>query len=164
MTRADLAPEGRLEEIRARVKKVRPDLPVGEVVEEVVGIEPLAPAPTHRFPRPGSPAPAGPLYAFCGIGNPDSFFRRLEAHGLRLAGRRVFRDHHAYRAADLERLAAGARAAGAAALVTTQKDAVKLASLPPPDLPVFVLKIRAALRSGGDDLSRVLDNALRHRP
>lgn len=81
------------------------------------------------------PPLAGPVLAFCGIARPAQFFAGLESAGVRLAGRRAFPDHHRYAQADLDRLAAQCRAAGAAALLTTDKDAVRLEGLRAP-LPV----------------------------
>ncbi|HEY1895510.1 MAG TPA: tetraacyldisaccharide 4'-kinase, partial [Terracidiphilus sp.] len=86
-----------------------------------------------------------PVVAFCGIARPGQFFAGLEAGGLRIAGRFAFRDHHPYAARDLDRLQAAARAAGAAALVTTAKDEVRLAPLLaalPPDLPLLTSRLR----------------------
>jgi tetraacyldisaccharide 4'-kinase len=65
----------------------------------------------------------GPYFAFCGIGNPDAFFADLQRWGLRLAGRRAFRDHHHYTFSEIEDLQRQAELVGAAALVTTEKDA-----------------------------------------
>jgi tetraacyldisaccharide 4'-kinase len=64
--------------------------------------------------------------AFCGLGHPDSFWRTLEALKLDLAFRWAFGDHHSYRPAELQRLTEQAVAAGAEALVTTEKDALNL--------------------------------------
>jgi len=75
------------------------------------------------------PAVDGPVAAFCGIARQRQFFAGLEAGGLALATRVAFGDHHRYTRADLERLAASARAAGATALVTTEKDLVRLGEL-----------------------------------
>lgn len=76
----------------------------------------------------------GPVFAFCGIARPGQFFDGLEAAGARVAARVAFPDHHNYSARDLERLASQAQAAGATALLTTEKDRVRLganaASLP----------------------------------
>ncbi|HVY62839.1 MAG TPA: tetraacyldisaccharide 4'-kinase, partial [Planctomycetota bacterium] len=142
ITRADLAPPGRLDEVRARIRAVRADLPVLEVVEEPVGAADLA---------------GKEVFAFCGIGNPDGFFRRLESLGARLSGRRAFDDHHAYTA---DELAALLRDAGSATPVTTQKDAVKLAGLPGAER-VEVLKIRVAIRSGEEKLEALIESSLR---
>jgi tetraacyldisaccharide 4'-kinase len=67
-----------------------------------------------------------PLVAFAGIANPGRFFSLLEHLGGRLAGRVVYRDHHAFTAAEAESLIALAAANGAE-LVTTEKDWVRLA-------------------------------------
>jgi len=75
------------------------------------------------------PAVEGPVVAFCGIARPEQFFAGLEAGGLRLAARIAFRDHHRYTAHDFEQLQNTARARGAQALVTTEKDRVRLESL-----------------------------------
>jgi tetraacyldisaccharide 4'-kinase len=86
-----------------------------------------------------------PVAAFCGIARPEQFFAGLEAGGLRLAECKAFRDHHTYTEADVRSLAALARAAGASALVTTDKDAVRLSSLLgvlPADLPVKTAHLR----------------------
>jgi tetraacyldisaccharide 4'-kinase len=75
------------------------------------------------------PAVHGPVVAFCGIARPEQFFAGLESAGLHLAARFVFPDHHPYSVADRERLLAAACNAGAAALVTTEKDRVRLGKL-----------------------------------
>lgn len=61
-----------------------------------------------------------PVHAFCGIGNPGAFFRDLRLWGFDVASESVFPDHYVYR--DL-RFAANR---GAAALLTTEKDAMNL--------------------------------------
>jgi tetraacyldisaccharide 4'-kinase len=64
--------------------------------------------------------------AFCGLGNPRSFWSTLEELKLEVVFRWTFGDHHAYRPLELQRLAALAGAAGAEALVTTGKDVLNL--------------------------------------
>jgi tetraacyldisaccharide 4'-kinase len=75
------------------------------------------------------PAVDGPVAAFCGIARPEQFFAGLESAGLHLAVRVAFADHHRYTVRDLDRLAASSRAARATALVTTEKDLVRLGKL-----------------------------------
>jgi tetraacyldisaccharide 4'-kinase len=93
------------------------------------------------------PQVAGPAVAFCGIARPEQFFEGLESAGLdragwRLAARFAFPDHHSYTTDDLERIASAAQKAGAAALLTTAKDRVRLgamaASLPIQTVPLWV--------------------------
>ena len=54
------------------------------------------------------------------------FERDAGASGAVVVGRAFFADHHRYRAAEIARLAEAARDAGADALGTTAKDAVRL--------------------------------------
>ncbi len=67
-----------------------------------------------------------PVFAFCGLGNPSSYFSQLRHEGFALAGEKAFPDHHRYRLSDIRAIESAARAAGAEAIVTTAKDAVKL--------------------------------------
>jgi tetraacyldisaccharide 4'-kinase len=95
-----------------------------------------------------APAVDGPVAAFCGIARPEQFFAGLEAAGLQLAGRTVFRDHQSYTPADAEKLIARARAAGAAALITTEKDLVRLGKLSavfPEFLPLKAARLRVEI-------------------
>jgi tetraacyldisaccharide 4'-kinase len=64
--------------------------------------------------------------AFCGLGNPRSFWSTLEELKLDVVFHWAFDDHHSYRPEELQRLLAHARALGAEALVTTEKDALNL--------------------------------------
>ena len=79
--------------------------------------------------RMDAPACKGPVAAFCGIARPEQFFAGLEAAGLRLQARVAFPDHHRYTASDLDRVLAAARTAGADAIITTEKDRVRLGPL-----------------------------------
>jgi len=75
------------------------------------------------------PPISGPVAAFCGIARPQQFFMGLASAGLRLVSRNLFRDHHRYTATDVRRLLSAAQKAGATALVTTEKDHVRLGPL-----------------------------------
>jgi tetraacyldisaccharide 4'-kinase len=67
------------------------------------------------------------LFAFAGIGDPESLGSQLTSQGCTVVGHRWFADHHNYTAADIQQLKSQAAQAGAAKLVTTQKDWVKIA-------------------------------------
>ena len=72
-------------------------------------------------------------------------------------GRSFFTDHHCYHAKEIETLASRARAAGAEALATTAKDAVRMEGLVPdaPGLPILVLHIAVSF-SNEDRFSQQL--------
>jgi len=79
----------------------------------------------HRLQQPGHP-PEGPISAFCGLGNPMSFWETLKALRIDPAFAWEFEDHHHYRCHELQRLAAQARMHGSNVLLTTEKDAMNL--------------------------------------
>jgi tetraacyldisaccharide 4'-kinase len=86
-----------------------------------------------------------PLYGFCGIANPDSFEITLGKRGIKLTGFKEFPDHHGYSSADIRQLVNDARLSGAAGLITTEKDLVKLRRRFPPENPLFAQPIRFQL-------------------
>jgi 3-deoxy-D-manno-octulosonic-acid transferase len=70
--------------------------------------------------------PCGRIGAFCGLGQPRSFWRSLDSMGVEVAFRQTFGDHHRYTPSDLRRLAARASATGVQTLATTEKDMMNL--------------------------------------
>jgi len=83
--------------------------------------------------------------AFCALGNPRAFFADLRRWGFHLVGEDAFRDHHVYTGEEIQRLVAGARKNGAAALLTTQKDAIKFSPDWTPQLPILACEIAAQI-------------------
>lgn len=65
------------------------------------------------------------VFAFCGIGHPQQFYKQLAEADLKLVGRKTYPDHYPYTESDLKQLMQKAGHLGAQ-LVTTEKDAVKL--------------------------------------
>jgi tetraacyldisaccharide 4'-kinase len=156
----------RLEGIQAVIRRHNPGAPIfnSRVVAEgwqpwSMTAKPLADArgsePNHD--RKGVEV-TGPVAAFCGLGNPESFWRTLEGLGIRPVFRRAFRDHHRYSAEELRELTQEARSRGAGALVTTEKDRMNL-----PDgwgditqpLEVLWLPIRLEIESADELLARL---------
>jgi tetraacyldisaccharide 4'-kinase len=84
---------------------------------------------------------AGPFFAFCGVGNPEAFFRDLDRWHVPVIGSRKFRDHHRYRPEDIALLERAASQANAKAFLTTEKDAQNLAGLAFSSQPVYVSMI-----------------------
>ncbi len=68
----------------------------------------------------------GPAIAFCGLGNPHSFWRSLGQLGLAPREQISFDDHHRYSPVELRRLVRHATDIGCEILLTTAKDAVNL--------------------------------------
>ncbi|HVW10314.1 MAG TPA: tetraacyldisaccharide 4'-kinase, partial [Bryobacteraceae bacterium] len=64
--------------------------------------------------------------AFCGLGNPESFWRSLADVGVTPIEKHSYGDHHRYAPNELRRLARHAHEIGARYLLTTAKDSVNL--------------------------------------
>jgi tetraacyldisaccharide 4'-kinase len=90
--------------------------------------------------RAGLPVDPGPLLAFCALGHPQAFYADLLLAGLTWLDTRSFLDHRRLTPGQVGRLAGSAEKMGAAGLVCTEKDAVKLAAehLEASSLPIWV--------------------------
>ena len=120
VTRVDLVTAEALGALRARIRAVAPQTPIGEVVFAPVGLESLEGGERE----PVESLRGRSVLAFAGIGNPPAFFAGLERRGAEVVCSRGFADHHAYAARDLDGLLAEGRRLGVQSLVTTQKDAI----------------------------------------
>ncbi len=89
-----------------------------------------------------------PVATFCGIGNPAAFRAQVRRAGFRVVMERAYSDHHRYGRREVENLGASARQAGAAALLTTAKDAMNLAGVAALPMPTFALEIELRVDRG----------------
>ncbi len=115
----------------------------------------------HR--RMQVPPIEGPVVAFCGIARPDQFFAGHESAGLHVASLIAFADNQLYFQHDIDCVLDAAHTTRAAALVTTEKDRVRLASLLssiPANLPLET----AGLRIEIEDEAAALDWLLTQLP
>ncbi len=101
------------------------------------------------------------LLLFSGIARPDSFRNSVKELGYEISDHIVFGDHHSYDRADLERIARAA--GGCEAVITTQKDAVKLPVGWSPGKPLLALEIEISFRpeTGKEELLEIIKGALK---
>ena len=161
ITRVDLEEDSRVEALSDYLTGRFPELPQVRLAARAQG----------WFALDGSGSSVGrddlknrDVLAFCGIGNPEAFRRQLLREGLRLKEWLPFTDHHRYTRRDVERIARRARELAVGAVVTTQKDAVKLIGPHVPaaaEPPWLYLKIVQTIRSGDEAyrtaLARLVD-------
>ena len=76
------------------------------------------------------------VIAVAGIAAPEPFFQAVVRDGWEVAATRPFRDHHPFSLRDVTALVEMATGLGAAALITTEKDYVRLLQHRPFRLPV----------------------------
>lgn len=104
--------------------------------------------------RPSAPLEPGVrVLAVAGIAEPERFFVSARQLGLDVAGTLAFADHHPYGPRDLGRMADEARRVGASAVLTTEKDLVRL--LPYRPLPFALAWVPLAVSIEPADRLRV---------
>jgi tetraacyldisaccharide 4'-kinase len=104
----------------------------------------------HVTPRVNL-APGTPVFAFAGLADNEQFFQTLRTAGLRIIGTCGFPDHHRYTPGDIEWVRETAGRAGAAAIVTTEKDGVKIDQ---PD--IIVIPAEAVIEGEGKLVEAIL--------
>jgi tetraacyldisaccharide 4'-kinase len=110
-------------------------------------------------PLSASEIGAGPFFAFCGLGNPDAFFRDLGNWGLAVCGHAIFPDHHRYTQRNILAVKQAGKRVGANAFVTTEKDAQNLDGLKFEEASVYVAVIDLMVTPEAD-FRNVLDQTL----
>ncbi len=153
LRRADLAVLTRCDQadpdlLRREVARLAPALPIVETEHR----------PAHWCSAGGAELAleglrGRPVAGFCGLGNPEAFRQSLVRLGLDVLAWRTFADHHPYTREDIEDLRRWARELpGAAAVVTTQKDLVKIRLDRLGDRELWALVIRLHVSAGQDVL------------
>ena len=97
---------------------------------------------------------------FCGLARSEQFFTQVRASGVVPVAEIAFRDHHSYRESDIQRLLATARRLGAGGFLTTEKDAINLGNLRPPETSVVTLELEL---ENSEDAINTLLHALEER-
>ena len=101
---------------------------------------------------------SAPVAAFCGVGNPESFFAQLRREGHQLCHIQAFPDHHYYTQEEINGLVSQSTERGAHALLTTAKDEVKLRSLSC-EMPCYVVDVTIEIQDE-DKLLALIDEAI----
>lgn len=96
------------------------------------------------------------VFAFAGIGNPQSFQKVLSQLELKLMDFWIYPDHYFYSHHELQKIGKCAKQKGAVAVVTTEKDALRFTLPWPGELPLYYLKIQLDIVGEEERLRRVL--------
>jgi tetraacyldisaccharide 4'-kinase len=102
------------------------------------------------------------VVAFVGIGNPPAFVTTLTQLGAHVVALLVFPDHHPYTPEDWQTIGATVERQHAACLVTTEKDAVRLAPSWQASVPVYTLRIGVTFATNAPLFSHQLQALMHH--
>lgn len=110
---------------------------------------------------PGAKEPLGWLkgrrvFAFSGIATPESFEKFLRDLGAVLVGRERFLDHYRFESDDIAALFEMAKKENAECLVTTEKDAVRIAENLACPLPLYYLRLEIEILRGAADFDEAV--------
>lgn len=124
----------------------------------VTGLQPLVRF-SHDLPAGMNRASLGgvPLWLVAGIGHPSGFLELTGTLNLITVGVSLWPDHHFYTSAELSSLEVKAQNAGARAILTTEKDAIRLKPwLPCLGMDWYVLAVEVEFLAGEADLERAI--------
>ncbi len=154
-----LFPSGRLREPLASMARAHAAILTGASEAEGQGAALAEALRPHGFMGPGfasrtvpgtahfadgSPVPAGTrVFLVTAIARPEGFTQTVRRLGFEIAGELRFPDHHAYPPASLEKITEAFRTSGAAAVLTTSKDRVKLHGRLDGPIAIAELPVRA---------------------
>jgi len=159
ITRCDAVDPAELDRLAGVIFGLAPDLPVARTIHAPVEL-------TNGERRESVESLRGkPVGAFCGIGNPAAFQQTLAGLGADVRAFREFPDHHPYDrkdVVDLEQWATNLPAE--AAIVTTQKDWVKLRIPTLGSRPLWAVRIGLQFVEGKDEFDRAVLTAAKQEP
>ncbi len=126
ITRADLVSTQTVSILRSEISNWNSSAPVFEISNSLLGFREL-----HSTDLSTTILTGKNVYAFCALGNPESFFKMLTNAGLDIREDWAFEDHHLYSQLDVDLIESDAQGQShlCEALVVTAKDAVKLEGL-----------------------------------
>ena len=141
ITRANLSSE--LSDLRSEISELSPKSFIFEAKTEIANIISLENFDSD-FVKHDAGVKKSPAFVFCGIGNPENFFKQLQLDSFSITATKTFRDHHFYMQKDIDEITKQARESGSQILLTTAKDAVKLKNLKF-EMNCFVVEIKIAI-------------------
>jgi tetraacyldisaccharide 4'-kinase len=94
--------------------------------------------------------------SLCGIAAPKSFEGGLRHLGANLELSRSFADHHRYRVAEVTAFLQRCIRRDVSAVITTEKDAVRLPVIDPLPLPIYYLRVEIEILSGHETWDRCI--------
>lgn len=123
VTRAHLAEES--DELELEIRRHNRLAPIWYFYHDATSLADVATGDEHTLRR----LQGTRVVAMAGIGNPAVFVADLEHYGCLVVDRLLFRDHHTFSQEEVDAATSKMRSVDAEAILTTEKDAVRLESL-----------------------------------
>ena len=157
ITRCDQITETELNQIEKKLEAINPDMIIAKSIH----------APTYVKSADNKEISLEHLkgkkiYAFCGIGNPEAFFRTIKQLGGNLIGSKIYNDHHHYTDRCLADIYKQAKHLKSDLILTTQKDwtKIKRLALLKKDIPLGYIGIEIKFLAGEKKLRGLIEKTL----
>jgi len=102
--------------------------------------------------------------SICGIAMPESFESALIGLGAKIELSKTYTDHHRYTAREIENFIRRCERKGVGAIITTEKDAVRIPRLLEPEVPIYYLRVEIEILAGQESWQRFVDRLTIKRP
>jgi len=157
LTRCDQASESELSRVELKLHQINPDMLIARSVHAAVCAKTINNKQIDLTELSNKN-----VFAFCGIGNPDAFFKTVKGVGANLVGWKVYNDHYHYADRDIIDIWERARHLSCDWILSTEKDRTKVAGLHfcETDIPFADLVVELKFLTGEDKLADLIHEAL----
>jgi len=95
--------------------------------------------------------------SICGIAIPESFESALNDLGAKISVSKFYTDHHRYSVREIENFIRRCGRRGLAAIITTEKDAVRIPRILEPQVPIYYLRVEIEILAGQETWGRFVE-------
>jgi tetraacyldisaccharide 4''-kinase len=95
--------------------------------------------------------------SICGIAAPESFESGLRRLGAEVALSKTYTDHHRYSVREIENFIRRCAKRDIPAIITTEKDAVRIPRILDPEVPLYYLRVEIEILAGQESWQRFVD-------
>ena len=148
------ARHGDTDELRRRIRELNPGAGIMECNHEPCALV----GAFSREHHPLEQLRGMKVVALSGIASPQSFEKSLEELGATLLKRRRYADHHRFSQQEVIDIVNEAQSLGADAVVTTEKDAVRMTRIDRCAVPVYYVRIEVRFASGEEEFRRCISH------
>jgi len=102
--------------------------------------------------------------AVSGIAIPESFERALEDLGADIVVSKAYTDHHRYTEKEIENFIRRCARRDLAAIITTEKDAVRIPRILEPEVPIYYLRVEIEILAGQENWEKFVERLTTRQP
>lgn len=102
--------------------------------------------------------------SICGIAAPESFESALTKLGAKIEVSKIYTDHHRFSPREIENFLRRCGRRGVSAIITTEKDAVRIPRILEPEVPMYYLRVEIEILAGQESWQRFVDRLTTKRP